>query len=133
MRKFASGATRSSDEGKIDYEGFLSPLALRRFGEYMQKHQVCEDGSLRASDNWQKGIPVDSYFKSLWRHFIDAWSAHRGWPHNESLEDALCAVVFNAQGALHEVIKARLGTRIVRPAGQCTCAWCERRRMIEHR
>jgi len=64
MRQFDSGATRSNDDNKPDYEGFLSPLVIRRFGEYMVKHQIQEDGKKRASDNWQKGIPKDQYIKS---------------------------------------------------------------------
>ncbi len=56
-REFISGATRNSEEGKLDYEGFLSPLALARYAQYMHRHRELEDGTLRASDNWQKGIP----------------------------------------------------------------------------
>lgn len=70
IRTFDTGATRDTDEGKLDFEGFLSPLALERFAEYMNKHRQQSDGSLRDSDNWQKGIPVKQYMKSMWRHFF---------------------------------------------------------------
>lgn len=112
MREFESGATRNDDSNKIDYDGFLSPLAVRRFGEYMHKHRVQADGELRDSDNWQKGIPQDKYRKSLFRHFIDFWSMHRGWidstDEGEDMEALLCAILFNAQGLLHEIIKEKL-------------------------
>ena len=109
MRTFDTGATRDTDDDKIDYEGFLSPLVLTRFGEYMHKHRNQADGKLRASDNWQKGIPREAYIKSAWRHFVDWWWLHRRYPiRGTLLEDALCGVLFNVCGYLHEVLKVRL-------------------------
>lgn len=104
-RTFASGATRDTEEGKLDYEGFLSPLVLKRFAEYMHEHRVQSDGKLRASDNWKKGMPRDVYMKSLFRHFMDVWTQHRHEP--TVSEDALCAMLFNVQGYLHEVLMNR--------------------------
>lgn len=101
VRLFSTGATRDLDENKYDYEGFLSPRVLRRFGAYMHKHRMQPDGQLRDSDNWQKGIPPDAYMKSLLRHVMDVWTRHRGVETEESIEEALCAVIFNAQGYLH--------------------------------
>ena len=86
------------------YEGFLSPLVLRRYAEYMDSHRTQSDGELRDSDNWQLGIPRDTYMKSMWRHFVALWSGHRGCPADEDLETALCAIVFNASGYLHELL-----------------------------
>src|SRR5690348_5131587 len=60
-RFFNAGATRDTAEGKPDYPGFLSPLVVKRFGEYMLKHQVQSDGTLRSSSNWKKGIPLEAY------------------------------------------------------------------------
>ena len=111
VRSFASGATRDRDDGKHDFEGFLSPRALRRYGEYMHKHRTQSDGELRGSDNWQRGMPTDAYMKSGWRHFMDWWTLHRGVPCEDfhgnpvDLEDAVCAVLFNAFGYLHELLK----------------------------
>lgn len=102
MRQFDTGATRDTDAGKYDYEGFLSPLVLRRFGEYMHKHRKQADGNLRDSDNWQKGIPKDAYMKSAWRHFMDWWTAHR---EGRVDEEALMALLFNVQGYSYEVMK----------------------------
>lgn len=108
VRTFDSGANRSSDDGKPDFEGFLSPLVLERYGEYMHKHRQLPDGNLRSSDNWQKGIPQDAYIKSGWRHFMDWWGGHRGLKGlREPLEDSLCALLFNVTGYLHEVLKQR--------------------------
>ena len=105
IRTFDSGATRDTDEGKLDYEGFLSPLVLRRYAEYMHKHRYQADGALRASDNWQRGIPKVAYMKSGWRHFFDWWTLHRSTDTPlEEIEEALCAVIFNASGYLHELI-----------------------------
>jgi hypothetical protein len=101
-RTFDTGATRNSDEGKLDYEGFLSPLVLRRFAEYMHACRGMAGDQLRASDNWQKGIPQDVYMKSMWRHFMDVWQGHRE-SNGEALDDdALCALLFNVMGMLHE-------------------------------
>jgi len=106
LRTFASGATRDTAEGKVDLEGAISPLALWRYGEYMLEHQVQSDGRRRDSDNWQKGFGLKVLIKSLTRHFMRLWRIHRGWegpgPDDKDLEDALCALIFNAQAYLHE-------------------------------
>lgn len=107
MRKFETGATRDDDVSKPDYEGFLSPLVIQRFGEYMDKHRLQTDGELRSADNWQKGMPKETYMSSGWRHFLDWWLWHRGRGDRarETLEDALCALMFNVMGYLHETLK----------------------------
>ena len=106
MRTFDTGATRDTDENKPDYEGFLSPLVIERYGEYMSAHRKQADGGLRDSDNWQKGIPLNEYMKSMMRHLIEVWSIHRGWNNSRpALEEALCALMFNTMGYLHEHIK----------------------------
>jgi len=109
MRQFKTGATRDDDGNKLDFEGFLSPLALERYGEYMHQNRKQSDGELRASDNWQNGIPLDAYMKSGWRHFRDWWMNHRGYRTvgYVGTEEALCALLFNANGYLHETLKAR--------------------------
>lgn len=110
VREFDTGATRDSDDGKLDFEGFFSPLVLERRAEYMHQHRIQADGGLRDSDNWQKGIPLDAYMKSGWRHFFAWWRRHRKLPANESLEDALCALMFNAEGYLHEILARKINT-----------------------
>lgn len=103
MREFASGATRNVDEDRLDPEGFFSPAALECYMQYMHKHRKQADGKLRASDNWQKGIPLDAYMKSKWRHFFESWSIHRGKAGD--MEESLCAEIFNTFGYLHEILK----------------------------
>lgn len=105
IRVFATGASRDSDAGKLDYEAFLSPAVLRRFAEYMHENRRMADGSLREGDNWQKGIEPDVYMKSLLRHQMDLWLAMRGEPADESVEDSLCAILFNAMGLLYERLR----------------------------
>ncbi len=116
VRAFDTGATRSSDAGRYDPEGFLSPLAIERYCIYMQKNQVQPDGSIRTSDNWQKGIPLDAYMKGMLRHTLHLWCRHRGHPVQDpkaaadKVED-LCALLFNVQGMLHELLKKQGGAK----------------------
>jgi hypothetical protein len=112
MRTFDTGATRNLDEDKLDYEGFLSPVVLRRYAQYMHTHRQQADGTLRSADNWQKGIPQDVYMSSMWRHFMDAWMTHRGYEVNSpeddhvvGMEEALMALLFNVMGMAHEILK----------------------------
>lgn len=107
VRLFSSGASRDTDAGKLDYEGFLSPIVIQRFAQYMDKHRLQSNGSLRESDNWQKGIPKNVYMKSMFRHFMDLWLLHRGFEGREDFEDTLCAIIFNVQGYLLEVLKEK--------------------------
>lgn len=109
IRQFDSGATRDIDTDKLDYEAFYSPLVVQKYAEYMHGKRKMADGSLRDGDNWQKGIPLDAYAKSEWRHHMDFWAHHRGLPDLavEDLENTLCAMLFNISGYLHEVLKAK--------------------------
>ncbi|MCK5611622.1 hypothetical protein KAR91_57660 [Candidatus Pacearchaeota archaeon] len=120
IRQFDSGATRDTNVGKLDYEGFLSPLVLKRYAEYLNKHRIQSDGKLRNSDNWQKGIPIKEYMKSKWRHFMDTWRWYRIGPKLTGLhvEESLCAEMFNTMGMLFEVLKAKNKNKpFVCPAG----------------
>ena len=106
VRTFDSGATRDTDEGKLDFEGFLAPGVLYRFAQYMHGNRIQSDGSLRDSDNWQKGIPREQYMKSMYRHFMKVWSEHRS-EFIEVNEDDLCALMFNVMGYLFEMQNGR--------------------------
>ena len=110
IREYQTGAVRSQDVGRPDYEGYLSPLVEQRYGEYMLKHQVQSDGQIRTSDNWQKGMPLETYAKGLIRHRLHFWLRHRGHRVHDPLagqtmEEDLCAIIFNASGYLHELLK----------------------------
>lgn len=103
MRQFETGATRDSDEDKLDFEGFLSPLVLERYAQYMHEHRKQRDGQLRDSDNWQKGMPKTAYAKSLIRHVLEFWKLRRtGADGSMALQNVLCAIMFNAMGYLFE-------------------------------
>jgi len=112
VRSFEGGATRDSDAGKLDFEGFLSPAVLWAFAEYMQKHRIQSDGSVRGSDNWQNGMPKSVYVKSLLRHVFDLWMLHRDEkpvrPENgepAELADTLGGILFNLQGYWLETLR----------------------------
>lgn len=115
VREFETGATRDSDEGKLDFEGFLSPSVMFEFSEYMDSHRIQSDGKPRDSDNWQKGIDEEAYIKSLVRHIFEMWALWRGCiartkegnlgPTAANKRKLLCAIMFNAQGMLHELLK----------------------------
>lgn len=105
MRKFKTGATRDNNVNKLDYEGFNCPLVDERYAQYLNKHRVQADGKIRESDNWQKGIPLTAYIKSAFRHFVDWRKQHRKYKGQDLLEDSICALIFNAKGYLHELLK----------------------------
>lgn len=115
MRTFGTGATRNDDSNKYDYRGFCSALATRRFAQYMHEHRKQKDGTIRASDNWKKGISRLAYSSSLIRHVKDfeLLIEGTGTPINPdtgepvTLEEVLCAIWFNTQGMLHEVLLGR--------------------------
>ena len=104
VRTFETGATRDTDEGKFDYEGFLSWAVLKRYAEYMHENRTLSDGSLRDSDNWQDGIPKDQYMKSMFRHFMEVWEDHRMTKVSPDREENLCALLFNVMGYLFELL-----------------------------
>lgn len=109
-REFQTGAYRDGEEGKNDYEGFLSPLVIKGFGDYMTKHRLQSNGEWRDSDNWQKGITKDSYMKSMWRHFLDVWLEYDGYKSRDGLDEALYGLLFNVMGFIHETEKENLNT-----------------------
>ena len=114
MRQFETGATRDGDGEKLDFEGFESPLVTKRFAQYMHLHRKQADGGLRGSDNWQKGIPKEAYVKSLVRHVEDAklhWDGYSDEAVDKEFESVLCAVMFNVQGLLFELLKEKRGER----------------------
>lgn len=113
LRTFATGATRDTSQQKLDPFGFLSPVAMHRFSEYMNRHRTQSDGNLRDSDNWKKGMPKEEYVRSLIRHVMDFWLVTSGEaPRYDTKvsdpEEIACAILFNIQGFLHEQGTARV-------------------------
>lgn len=114
IRTFSTGATRNLDVNKLDFEGFLCPMVLESFAKYMHSHRIQKDGTMRSSSNWKSGIPDEVYMKSMWRHFFDVWKCYRSLEvlspedgHPIDSEEALCALLFNVQGMLHELLKEK--------------------------
>lgn len=105
-RIFETGATRDVDADKLDFEGAISPVALEAFVAYMHHCRKMPDKSLRPPDNWQRGMPLNSYIQSALRHVLDWWKSHRAISSREGVVFALCGVWFNVQGYLHEYLKA---------------------------
>lgn len=105
MRQFETGATRNV-ETDPDIYGFTSPLALGLFAEYMHTNRLQADGTMRDSDNWKRGIPLDSYIRSMRRHLQDLTLHHDGYPEmaREGLMEALGGLMFNVQGYMHEIV-----------------------------
>lgn len=108
IREFKTGATRDKEKDKLDYEGFLSPIVLKAYANYMHKHRLQTDGKLRDSDNWQRlfGDKHDDVcMKSLARHFMDLWLEHRGFKSRDGKKDALFGIMFNAMAYLFKMLK----------------------------
>ena len=113
IRTFETGATRDTAQGKLDYVKALSPIVLRRYVQYLDKHRLQPDGSHRDFDNWKKGIPQETYRSSQGRHFFDDWLLSEGYEAEDNhgpveLEDAICAQLFNLMGRLHEILKEQI-------------------------
>jgi hypothetical protein len=110
MRTFESGATRNSDEGKPQYARIGDPSIDKAYAAYMNSQRVQADGKLRDPDNWKKGIDMSSYLDSQRRHWHDVWFHMTGRgdeAEEKDLVTALCALKFNVDGMLYEVLKAR--------------------------
>lgn len=110
MREFSTGATRDSNDDKLAYEGFISPLVTKRFAQYMHVHRIQADGKLRDPDNWQKGIPKAAYMESLTRHIEDLRLHWDGFPDeavDKDFESVICACLFNLNGLLFETLKEK--------------------------
>lgn len=110
MRTFDSGAKRDTDEGKLDYIKALSPVALKRYLQYLDEHRLMPDGSRRDFDNWKKGLPYEETLSSLGRHFVDLWLLSHGFLAEDNhgpvnIDDVLCAILFNTMSMLHSIVE----------------------------
>lgn len=109
IRKFETGANRDVNNDKYDYEGFNSPLVMQEFAAYMHENRFLKDGTIRDSDNWQKGFGNheehrDVCMESGFRHFMDWWMEHRGYDSREGVKKAICGLLFNANAYLHDIL-----------------------------
>jgi len=117
IRSFDTGATRDTEEGKLDFEGFINPLVLYKYAEYMNKNRLMKDGTVRDSDNWQKGFGekhLDVCMKSAFRHFMDMWMEHRGLESRDGLDEAICGLLFNVMAYYKKILYDRREDESVR-------------------
>lgn len=105
ITKYETGAFRDGNIDKLDFEACFSPLVMRRYAEYKRSHR--RDG--RKDDNWQLGMDIQDYMKSMYRHFEDVHMIHDGFECAVDIEEALCGVLFNVQGYLFEILKKKQG------------------------
>lgn len=110
LRQFKTGATRNNADNKLDYEGFINPIVEWAFAQYMHKHRLLEDGTMRASDNWQLGIPQQELMKSAHRHWQDLRLIQRDYTVGEngkvvSKLDALLGLKFNVDAMIFDELK----------------------------
>lgn len=103
ITQFNTGAIRDDQEGKPDFIETLSYTALRRYIGYMT-----EKKKKYGAGNFKKGIPIDSYEKSLMRH-IDKYMRNKYENgQDEPNEDHLSAMIFNIFGIMHEEEQTKL-------------------------
>jgi hypothetical protein len=106
ITKFETGAIRDTQEGKLDFIETLSFTALNRYITYMTGKKI-----KYGAGNFKKGIPIESYEKSLMRH-IDKYMRNKyEYGNDEKNEDHLSAMVFNIFGILHEEEMAKPKTQ----------------------
>ena len=88
LRKFESGATRSSDADLERYD-LMSPFAAQRAAK------IYAEGALVHGDrNWEKGIPIEVCLNHLERHLIL-------WKMGDRSEDHLAKIRVNADFIMH--------------------------------
>ena len=118
-RIFDTGATRDSNQGKLEYSNYIHPFADYSFAEYMKSKQLI-GWEYRRWDNRQKGIPPESLLESLVRHieilklltkgytvvetqgtawtkmYVYKWDDKIVWDHKDMISE-LNAIRFNAE------------------------------------
>ena len=114
VRKFSTGATRDTNDGKLEFARFMSPAVIKRYAEYMHRHRLQSDGTMREPDNWRRGIDQSVYMDSLMRHVMELWQNQSGMEVADDVEDVLAAIMFNSQGMLFEILQSR-GSKEKRP------------------
>jgi hypothetical protein len=106
IRVSETGATRNSSNGKADYCDFFSPLTFKAYGEYMYKHRLQSDGTMRDPGNWKKLFGDDHSrvcLESAMRHLHDVWMELEGYESRDGLDEALGGLMFNVQALWHKV------------------------------
>lgn len=109
---FSTGAVRDIGIHKEDYVETISFRALQRYAKYMTSKQA-----VYGAGNWRKGIPIESYEKSLMRHLQKYFANKYEDANLEPEEDHLAAAMFNLQGLMHEQEKEKESRPITNSGG----------------
>lgn len=104
--QFDTGAVRDTQAGKPNFLECMSPFTMHRYGAYMAKASA-----KYGEDNWTKGIPPESYLKSLERHLMKLKEEFKFGFTREPGVDHAAAIMFNIMGFIHEEEVKRLGLR----------------------
>lgn len=107
ITQFDTGAVRDSQEGKVDFVETISFTAHERFARYMTgKKKKYGQG------NFKKGIPIESYEKSLLRHLDKYFRNKYENGNDEPNEDHLAAMRFNIDGIMHEEGRPKINRKL---------------------
>lgn len=106
LRRFKSGAVRSSDRGRIRPD-YISPYALEEIAEHFTKAEK-DFGSESDSTNYFLGIEPKDVKGSIARHYLDLM---KGFAENdeEKIREELRALASNCIMALHQIRIQELG------------------------
>lgn len=96
-RQFKTGAVRDVETDKEDYVETISWTAMKQYAQYMTGKK-----KKYGAGNFKKGIPVESYERSLVRHLQKYLENKYEDGQIEKEEDHLSAMVFNIFGIMHE-------------------------------
>lgn len=97
IRNFDTGAIRDTEDNKEDYNETISWTAFKRYAQYMTGKK-----KKYGAGNFKKGIPIESYERSLLRHVQKYMENKYEDGIVERDEDHIAAIVFNAFGIMHE-------------------------------
>jgi hypothetical protein len=100
---FKSGAIRDDQTGKPDFTETISWTAFNRYAKYMTGKKI-----KYGQGNFKKGIPIESYERSLIRHLDKYMRNKYENGKDEPNEDHLSAMVFNVFGIIHEEEQRKL-------------------------
>ena len=115
LRKFTSGAVRSSDADQYRYD-LITPVGLARLAATYH-----EGAKKYGSYNWEKGMPAHDLINHALKHLFDFLSGDQS-------EDHLSHAAWNCLAAIHSLeLWPELNEGTLRAAG-CTAPRKEKRR-----
>lgn len=97
LKEFETGSVRENDDHKPDYVEALSYTALNRYVRFMTSKKT-----KYGANNFKKGIPIESYERSLMRHIDKYFRNKYEGGDDEKGDDQLSAILFNVFGIMHQ-------------------------------